>query len=125
MLMSTPVPRINSVSPSCRTRQDLHPHLAEVNYIVKEKSLTGSPFTLPNDFVEYFYYPQEENGTSKYPFSITKDNQMISASNWNAFLQSGSNAVTPVQVPRLTVSTWSGSVIRLACRSSSDSLISL
>ena len=79
-----------------------------MNYVVKEKTLLGNPFSLPNDFVEYFYYPQNNNETSQYPFSIVKENRLISASNWNLFLLNTTNVPIPVQVPRLTVSTWSG-----------------
>jgi hypothetical protein len=59
--------------------------------------------------VDYFYYPTQTNDTSQYAFSIIKENAQISASNWNAYSSSVLN--TTMQVPRLTVSVWSGKFI--------------
>ncbi|CAF3337216.1 unnamed protein product [Rotaria socialis] len=79
-----------------------------VNYLVKSENITQSPFHSSNDFVEYFYYPTSLNTSSEIMFSIIQENQSISAINWNTFTSNNKNVSTQIQVPRLTISTWSG-----------------
>ncbi|CAF1385731.1 unnamed protein product, partial [Rotaria magnacalcarata] len=79
-----------------------------VNYLVKSENITQNPFQFSNDFVEYFYYPTSLNTSSEIIFSMIRDNQSITAINWNTFNSNNKNVSTQVQVPRLTISTWSG-----------------
>ncbi|CAF1546912.1 unnamed protein product, partial [Adineta steineri] len=77
-----------------------------VRYLTVNNSVSRNPFNLSNDFVEYFYYPTSSNNTTPYTFSIIKENQTISANNWNTY--STTQQIVSVQVQKLTISTWSG-----------------
>lgn len=87
--------------------------IEDVNYTVTNDGVTGNPFSLPNDYVEYFYYPPVlTNDSIKLSFSIIKENQAISAINWNTYSSSRQNISTQIQVPKLTISIWSGLAIQ-------------
>jgi hypothetical protein len=64
---------------------------------------------LTNNYVQYFYYPITLSTTApQNAFSIIQENQTISASNWNAYSSPKQTVSTQIQVPKLTISTWSG-----------------
>lgn len=84
--------------------------LLDVKYTITNRSLSDTPFHLSNDYTEYFYYPGNLTNVSSLQFSIIKENQTVSATTWNQTNtgQSTTGASSQVQVPRLTISTWSG-----------------
>lgn len=84
--------------------------LSGVKYTIKNPYITGTPFNLSNDYVEYFYYPTDvSQTTSNISFSMIKENQTIVAtSSRDRNTQNSSN----IQVPKLTISTWSGLAIQ-------------
>jgi hypothetical protein len=63
---------------------------------------------LTDNFVQYFYYPLSINDSTPYTFTIIRENQTISATNWNTFTSTAQQVSVQVQVPKLTISTWSG-----------------
>ncbi|CAF0783623.1 unnamed protein product [Rotaria sordida] len=79
-----------------------------VNYLLKNENIRINPFNSSNDFVKYYYYPPSLNDASEFAFSIIRENQTITATNWNVY--SSENRILPVQiqVPKLTISIWSG-----------------
>lgn len=81
-----------------------------MEYFVKKENRFGSAFSLANDYVEYFYYPNTTAGsnTSDLPFSIIKENQTLAATSWNAGSLTGAQISVEIQVPKLSISTWSG-----------------
>jgi hypothetical protein len=83
--------------------------ILEVVYNITNANISATPFDLTNDYVEYFYYPTTStNDSSQLPFSIIKENQAISATTWSASSSLNQNNFIEIQVPRLTISTWSG-----------------
>lgn len=60
--------------------------------------------------MEYFYYPTaSSNGDiSQQPFSIVKENQVLNATNWNPNNAQRTVEAIKIQIPKLTISTWSG-----------------
>lgn len=79
-------------------------------YQIANTSRKIHPFSLPNDFVEYFYYPINASGANsqEYPFSIIKENQLISAVAWDSYVRDNTSSPIRIQVPKLTIVTWSG-----------------
>ena len=82
--------------------------IEEVNYLTANDMTRRNPFNLSNDFVEYFYYPVSPTNSTNYFFEITKENQTISAATWNTYSTTGQNVSVQAQVPKLTITTWSG-----------------
>ncbi|CAF1457750.1 unnamed protein product, partial [Adineta ricciae] len=80
----------------------------KVNYLTGNDTTRRNPFNLSNDFVEYFYYPVSTTNSTNYFFAITKENQTISAATWNTYSTTGQNVSVQAQVPKLTITTWSG-----------------
>ncbi|CAF3469005.1 unnamed protein product [Rotaria sp. Silwood1] len=80
----------------------------KVNYLLKNENIPTNPFKLSNDFVEYYYYPASLNDSSQFAFSIIKENQTITAINWNTFSSDNKTVPVQIQVPQLTISIWSG-----------------
>lgn len=76
--------------------------------MLKGQTLRQNPFNLTNDFVEYFYYPTSLSVASDITFSLIKENQLITAIDWNAYNTQNKNVSIEIQVPRLTISLWSG-----------------
>jgi hypothetical protein len=81
----------------------------EVVYNITSQNISAAPFDLTNDYVKYFYYPKTSTSSlSQLPFSIIKENQTISAVTWTSYSSLQSNNSIQIQVPKLTISTWSG-----------------
>ena len=81
-----------------------------MRYNILNGNISGNPFTLSNDYVEYFYYPSAEasSNTSQLPFSIIKENQTLVTAILNTASSTGQLVSVETQVPKLTISTWSG-----------------
>ena len=81
-----------------------------MRYNIRNENVPKNPFELPNDYVEFFYYPTaSSNGdTSKLPFSIVKENQVLNATSWNPNNVPRTVEAIQIEIPRLTISTWSG-----------------
>ena len=79
-----------------------------MNYWLNHENISRNPFNLSNDFVEFYYYPESTNDLSHLSFSLIKENQTITAINWNAYNAARQNISVQIQVPKLTILIWSG-----------------
>ena len=68
-----------------------------------------------NDFVEYYYYPESLNDSSQLTFTMIKENEVITAYSWNTYNSQSENQSVQIQVPRLTISVWSGKFETSVC----------
>ena len=86
--------------------------VAAVSYQTLQNSTPIDPFTSLNDFDQNFYYPanQQTASSSSYSFAITRESQTISALDWVKFQANASDSVTNVQIPKITITSWSGTV---------------
>ncbi|CAF4129363.1 unnamed protein product, partial [Rotaria sp. Silwood2] len=80
----------------------------KVNYLLKNENRSINPFTTQYDLVEYYYYPTSLNDSSEFAFSISKENQTITAISWNTYSSNNKTLPVQIQVPKLTISIWSG-----------------
>jgi hypothetical protein len=76
-----------------------------VQYLVQKDNIRHNPFINANDFVEYFYY---SDNSSEIAFSIIQLNQTITATTQNTYGSGSPNVTLKIQVPKLSISTWSG-----------------
>ena len=79
-----------------------------MNYLLNYENISRNLFNLSNDFAEFHYYPESINDSSQLSFSIIKENQTITAINWNAYNAARQNISIQTQVPKLTILIWSG-----------------
>ncbi|CAF0953420.1 unnamed protein product, partial [Didymodactylos carnosus] len=84
-------------------------NLFDISYSIKRDPV-NNPFveTTLTNFAAYFYYPADISNTisSNISFSIARENEEISATNWNPLQNNG--PVLSAEVPKLTISTYSG-----------------